>query len=266
MRRKSTLNVLLVSLLLAACAQAADEPQGTDWAAQFEDAEVGRIYANMMEAMAPNNGWERARYIQWDWVVNRGETPRPRSHRWDRYEGTYRYEADGQNGKVVAIFNVDNAEAGQAWVDGVLQEGEEAQNLLTRAYRSFINDSYWLLMPYKWADDGVNARYVGAQTDEMGRNWEVVELTFEEVGLTPQNKYHGFVNPETWRMEQWSHWSQAETPEPNFTLGWTDWQQYGPIMLSSGRPNAEGVSGIYMDNLMVSESLPDGAFDPPTGG
>lgn len=264
MRVKTTLQLLVVSLLVSACADTAETSDATDWASQFADAEVGRVYQRMMDTMAPDNGWERARYIQWDWVRARPEAEDiPRSHRWDRYEGTYRFESTGRNGHMIAILNVNDPETGQVWLDGVEQSGEELSNGLTSAYRSFINDSYWLLMPYKWADPGVTASYLGMQTDDQGREWEAVELTFESVGLTPQNKYNVFVNPESGLVERWSHWSNAENPEPNFTLGWTDWQWYGPIQLASQRPNDEGFSSIYMGNVMVSETLPDGVFDPP---
>ena len=70
-----------------------------------------------------------------------------------------------------------------------------------------------------------------------GRWWN---STFDGVGLTPQNKYRGFVNPETGLMEQWYHYRSAEDSVPSTVTGWTEWRQVGPIMLSPLRPNSRG--------------------------
>ncbi len=262
-----TLLVALVSIALPGCSGGGPGGGGTGAAGpSFPDPDVARIHARMMEAMAPDNGWERARYIQFDWVVSGADGQESRrAHRWDRYTGAYRLDAATQDGApMVAVFDVGEPGAGRVWVDGALQPPEAAAPLLERANAIFINDSYWLLMPYKWADPGVNCAYLGPATDEAGREWEVVELTFDSVGLTPRNKYRAFVNPETGRMERWQHWRDADDPEPRFTSDWTDWRTYGPIQLSSLRPDpATGESRIRFENLRVEASVPADALAPP---
>jgi hypothetical protein len=59
-----------------------------------------------------------------------------------------------------------------------------------------VNDAYWLLMPYKMRDDGVVLTCAGPEARE-NRTWDKVLLTFEGVGLTPQDKYWVFVNRKT---------------------------------------------------------------------
>ncbi len=147
-----------------------------------------------MEAMGGRSAWDSARFIAFDWIVDRGETQVRRSHAWDRWEGTYRlaWEQDGE--PRVAIFDVNDVRrdsvvgkvpAGDVWAGGERLEGVAADSALHRAYATFINDSYWLLMPYKWADEGVRAEYLG-EMEEWGETYEVVELTFEDVGLPEQ--------------------------------------------------------------------------------
>ncbi|MEX1256550.1 MAG: hypothetical protein WEG36_02920 [Gemmatimonadota bacterium] len=232
---------------------------GPDYSAAFSDPDVARIYTRMMSEMAPDNGWEEARYLEFDWAI--GQTVR--HHRWDRWEGQVRYEVQTQGQNLVALFNSNDVAAGRVWLDGVEQTGQEAQDRLTSAYRAHINDSYWLIMPYKWADPGVQIRYMGEQSDEAGRNWEVVELAFDDgTGLTPQNRYLAFVNPETGLMERWHHFPNAEAdPAPS---DWTDWTQYGPIRLAVNR-RVDGVPRIHFPHLRVETSVPEGAFDPPPG-
>ncbi len=264
-----TSTAIVVSVMLAACG-----PSGSDdvqvameaeappaWS--FDDPEVERLYARMMDVMAPDRGWERARYLEFQWAVARADgSSLVRSHRWDRWEGQARVEdqADGQ--PRVSIFDTSDPTAGQVWVAGEPLVGEAATEALAGAYRAHINDSYWLIMPYKWADPGVVTTYLGEQTDESGRRWEMVELSFgEAVGLTPQNLYHAFINPETGRMERWYHFrDSAADPAPS---DWADWSRYGPIELAENRM-VNGSPRIFFPQLRVETEVPEGAFDPPS--
>jgi hypothetical protein len=48
---------------------------------EFADGDVARIHQRMIRAMAPDQGWERTRYLEFDWGVNRGDGALVRSHR-----------------------------------------------------------------------------------------------------------------------------------------------------------------------------------------
>lgn len=258
--------VVAVSLVLAGCGQAGppDADEATTTRVEFEDPEVTRVWSSMMDAIAPDGAWERARYLEFDWAVLRGPGDTiVRHHRWDRWEGRARFEARTGDGRVVAIFPTDDPEAGRVWRDGTELTGEEAAEVLRGAHRAHINDAYWLIMPYKWTDPGVHTRYLGTQEDDDGRTWEVVELSFDDgTGYTPQNMYRAFVNPETRRMERWHHLSNAEAnPSP---ADWVDWRQVGPIQLSPTRRSG-GEPRIVFPHLRVETEVPEGAFDPPTG-
>lgn len=262
-----TLLIFAVSVLLAGCGDEGTPPPGngegeSTRSHQFDDPEVTRIHTRMIDAMAPDDGWDRTRYLEFDWGVNREGGAVFRSHRWDRYEGLARFEAPSEEGTVVAIFPTDAPEEGDVWVDGEHLEGEAARDRLQSAYRAHVNDSYWLLMPYKWSDPGVSTRYVGTETDDDGREWEVVELTFEqETGLTPQNMYRAFINPETGLMERWHYFSNAEAdPSPT---DWTQWTRVGPISLARDRESG-GEVGIFFSQLDARTDVPEGAFDPPS--
>lgn len=266
----STRITIAVSLgfLLVACGEAVSEDQPSqeglqpqEAAASFDDPEVARIHDRMMSVIAPDGGWERARYLEFEWAVVGGTA---RRHHWDRWEGAARVEAPVDGQRMVAIFNTSNPAGGRVWLDGEELTGEDAEERLQQAYRNHINDAYWLLMPFKWDDPGVSARYLGEEVDGDGREWEVVELAFDDgTGLTPQNRYHAFVNPETGRMELWHYYSTADAdPSPSH---WTDWRRVGPIELAENR-RPEGVDAdprIHFPHLRVETEPPEGAFDPP---
>ncbi len=256
---------------LAACEEAtprsdaAEGPGIADHA--FDDPEVTRIHSRMVEVMAPENGWERTRYLEFDWAVNRpdGGEPLVRAHRWDRWEGMARVEAPTQEGgSYVAIFDTADPEAGQVWVDGEEVTGDEALQRLQGAYRAHINDGYWLLMPYKWTDPGVTVTYQGeVHEEEAGVHWEVVELSFDDVGLTPQNMYRAWVNTETGLMERWEHFSNPEaSPSPS---DWSEWVRVGPLSLALNRRSG-GELRIFFTHVLAAEAVPEGAFAPPGSG
>ncbi len=267
-----TLALVTVSVFMFGCGEGAPPPEGearepaqsvTDPSAGIQDPDVRQVHERMMEAMAPGGGWEEARYITFDWIVRReGGDQLRRSHEWDRWDGKVRVSQPSDDGQVTALFSLDAPENGEVWVDGERQEGEAAGELLAGTHRSFINDSYWFLMPYKWTDPGVTLEYLGEQTDDEGRDWEVVELHFDEVGLTPQNRYRAFVNPETDLMERWHFIRDAES-EPAPT-DWANWQTFGPIRLPTERL-ADGVPRITFENIRVEREIPGSAFQPPSG-
>jgi hypothetical protein len=161
----------------------------------------------------------------------------------------------------VAIFPTDDPTAGRVWVDGAEVTGEDAAPLLQGANRAHINDSYWLVMPFKWTDPGVQARYLGERIHEpSGEPWEVVELSFDAVGLTPQNMYHAWIDPETGRMGRWEHFSNPDAnPSPS---DWTDWTTIGPLTLALNRRSG-GEVRLFFSQLLAAESVPPGAFSPP---
>ena len=223
------------------------------------DTAAARVHSQMLRAMGGESAWKKARYFEFDFVVMRDgrEVSRWRHH-WDRWRGDYRMSGVRARDTIDAWFNINDPKAGRATVNGVEPTAARRDSLLTFAYARHINDSYWLIMPYKWLDQGVTLTYQGAQTDSAGKQWEVVKLTFTEVGLTPQNQYFAFVNPQTWLMERWYHFPREGAQPARFD--WKNWQKFGPIMLATDKPSLDNNSVIRFDNVRVLTSVPKGAF------
>ncbi len=224
------------------------------------DSAVARVHSRMLAAMGGDQGFQQARYFEFDFVVLRnGAEVSRRSHRWDRHRGDYRLRFNARTDTVVAVFNVNDARSGVVRVNGQDISGPREDSLLTGAYARHINDSYWLIMPYKWRDPGVTLSSQGRQTDGQGKEWDVVKLTFAQVGLTPQNEYLAFINPQTGLMERWHHFPSAGAQPAIYD--WNRWQQFGPIMLATEKPSPDGSAVIRFDNVRVETRVPQGAFD-----
>src|SRR5512134_3672527 len=141
MRRALT----VLALMLAA--------SGAAWAQGAAELQAVLVVEGMMDAMGSPAAWDKTRYLRFDWVVERdGKEVANVKHLWDRYEGRYRVEWEARDHKkVVALFNV-NTKEGQVHVDGHAAQGEDLKKFLEQAYGRFINDGYWLLMPWKLKD------------------------------------------------------------------------------------------------------------------
>ena len=108
------------------------------------------------------------------------------------------------------------------------------KNLLSNANSMWINDAYWLVMPFKLKDSGVTLQYVGKDTLLTGDAADRLALTFQNVGDTPDNKYHVWVD-ENNLIQQWAFFRSATDSLPQFITPWTSYHQYGAILLSGDR-------------------------------
>ncbi len=115
-------------------------------------------------------------------------------------------------------------------------------------------DSYWLVMPYKLKDSGVTLTYAGEDSTQAGEAADVLELRFQNVGFTPQNKYQVYVTKDDKLVKQWAYFSEASLDTPNFITPWEDYQKYDGILLSGNR----GQRGL--SNISVSDTVPEDAF------
>ncbi|UCE04117.1 MAG: hypothetical protein JSW67_01310 [Candidatus Latescibacterota bacterium] len=199
-----------------------------------------------MQALGGRQAWDGTRYVSWLFFGRR-------THYWDRWSGDVRIEA----GDALVLMNI-NTRQGRAFTGGVeITAADSLAKMLDRGHAWWVNDSYWVFMPYKLKDSGVRLRYVGEREMQNGRPAQVLELTFAEVGRTPENKYEVCVDVETNLVGEWSFYRNAEDAEPRFTMPWQDWKRVGKIMLA-------GDHGRGSDwQLAVHEDLPRSVFESP---
>jgi hypothetical protein len=112
-------------------------------------------------------------------------------------------------------------------------------------------------MPYKLKDSGVTLGYKGEGTLADGRAADVLQLTFEGVGVTPENKYDVYVSRDRHLVEQWSFYGKASDPEPRFTTPWGKWERHGQVLLSGDRGERQ------LTDIRVFDDLPRPVFESP---
>jgi hypothetical protein len=223
------------------------------------------VVDEMMHAMGGVAAWEKVRILRFDWVVERESgTVAYARHLWDRYDGRYRVEWESREGEaVVALFNV-NTRAGRAFVNGQPARDGDEQKYLDRAYGRFINDSYWLLMPWKLKDPGVKLEYAG-ETQLEGNTCDLVKVSFESVGLTPGDHYWAYINRQTHLMDRWAYFLERYEGAPNLERAtpwnWGQWELVGGIRLARDKLRVGENAKIYFPVLQVLDGVEAQVFE-----
>jgi hypothetical protein len=250
-----------VLILASFCLLAEDSLLAAD-----RDPKADAIGKELIAAMGGQSAWEKARQIRFDFVVvKEGKPIADFAHAWDRYTGDYRVSGTDKTGApYVAYFNV-NTKDGVVLVNGVAAEGDDKAKRLEAAYGRFINDTYWLLAPWKIFDPGVHLAYDGEKPCPSGGTCDVLKLTFDNVGLTPKDMYWLWVardGPDGRRMVQWQY-VLGGASEPPTTVAWKDWQKRGDMMLSLDKPMSGEPFEIRFENVSVSPARDEALFKPP---
>jgi hypothetical protein len=243
--------LLFVMLIASAPMHAAASPAAP--------ASATSLASQVLEALGGRTAWQQTRYLRFDFAVERGGQPvMRRAHTWDKWTGRYRLEGRDREGHAFVVAMNLNTRVGQALVDGQPVTGEALKARLDGAYASWVNDTYWLLMPYKLEDPGV-ALTLDGQAKGDGQTWDKLLLTFDGVGLTPKDKYWAYVNRDTRLVDRWEFVLGGERKPPT-RFDWTGWTRHGAILLAPERRDPVGGTRIHFPVLAVPPSLPDEAF------
>jgi hypothetical protein len=106
------------------------------------DEKAAALAAEVMTAMGGEEAWQATRYLRFDFFGFR-------LHHWDRYTGNHRLEGKTRDGDAYVVLHNVNSREGEAWLNGDKLDGDALAEWLERAYGAWINDTYWLVMPYK---------------------------------------------------------------------------------------------------------------------
>ena len=242
---------LTLILVTAAAGIAAEESKYSSALPGQSDEQAVEIARATLATMGGEEAWNNTRYISWKFMGGR-------LHVWDKWTGNHRMESQNRDGdQIVSLINVNTWE-GRIFKNGAeVTDPDELAALLNSAFRGWNNDTYWMFMPYKLLDPGVTLEYLGERPMADGRPADVLQLTFEDVGDTPNNKYEVFVATDTGLVEQWTHWTRFDDPEPRFTAPWADWQQFGSIMLATDKGRERDWA------IHVYDELPETVFTNP---
>lgn len=227
----------------------------TGGAGAASDPRAVTVAERVMRALGGAERWNALPGLRWTFGSETGDTVRTsRRHAWNKHTGWHRVEGRNRQGEdFVFIHNLNTGE-GRAWVNGHEIAGDSLRTLLQRAKSAWINDTYWLLMPYKLRDPGVTLAMAGDSAAGGGR-WERIALSFDGVGQTPGDRYWIYVNRANHRVERWDMVLQGSEPPPR-TYSWEGWERHGGLWFPTA--HRQGKTNVFTRDLeAVREFRPD---------
>jgi len=244
--------LLLLALLLTAAfspdalaQRKSANPAAPGFDAAGSDAKAIELADVVMKAQGGRKAWDNTHYIAWTFFGNRRLI-------WDKWSGNVRI--DNLRNDQTVILNI-NTDQGRVFRNGKEEtQPDSVDKYVKQAKGAWINDSYWLVMPFKLKDSGVTLKYVGEEPTQDGKPAEVLQLTFKGVGVTPDNKYKVWVDKGSGLVTQWAHFTKYTDDAPRFTLPWTDYRKHGEILLSGKRGERE------LTDIRVFTGLPGEVF------
>jgi hypothetical protein len=246
MKSKDVLLPIVIMIALHACVKKDTESLGSSGKKAAEGFDLAHsdpagieLADSILLAMGGLENWEKTRYISWNFFGNRDLV-------WDKRLG--RVRIDSHKDTITYLVNLNTMEGRVRIKDQEITEADSLKKMLTKAKSIWINDSYWLVMPFKLKEPGVRIKYMGEEILSNGMQCNVLELTFNNVGDTPLNKYRLFVDMSDNLIKQWAYYNQATQDSSNFIRPWDNYKQYGSILLSADRSDGAGPRSVKVDD------------------
>jgi hypothetical protein len=190
----------------------------------------GKPLAQEVWRASGGENWGNVQTIDFTFaVVKNGKTVASAAHHWNVPAQTDEVKWKGKD------VTVNLADPGT---------GDDAK----AAYARWVNDSYWLLAPLKLKDKGVTVEADGTK-EINGAKREVLKLSFAQVGLTPNDQYRLYIDPESKLV---TYWDYIPKGDKGMSGTWKDYRKTGGLTLSTNHKMHNGVQ-IRFENLKVTD-------------
>jgi hypothetical protein len=209
--------------------------------AQSNTEKATTIAKEVEVAMGGLENYKNTHFIQWDFGK--------RTLYWDKWTGNVRIESPDKN--LVILVNINTLTGKVFENDTLITDEAETKKLLNQGKNMWINDSYWLVMPWKLQDPGVTLTYLKTDALPNEKIADVLQLTFNNVGVTPENKYLVYVDQQDHLIKQWAFYKNFNDTEPKFIRPWDNYQKAGNILLSFNRSEFGPTKVIVKDAFDV---------------
>ena len=117
--------------------------EGFDW--EGSDPAAIELADSIMKAMGGRKNWDKTRFISWDFFDARHLV-------WDKMTGRIRIESFSDGRTYLININTDTGRVMRR--NGEIIEPDTVKKYVGFGKSIWINDAYWLVMPFKLKDTG----------------------------------------------------------------------------------------------------------------
>jgi hypothetical protein len=182
-------------------------------------------------------------------------------HRWDlrhsRDRVTWKDRKGVERDAVVDL----KTRAAKGTLDKKPPSEADAKELGEKTYARWVNDSYWLMLPLKLLDPGVH-RALEEKREHAGKQYDILKLSFDHVGLTPGDQYWLFIDPDTNEIARWTMQLEGEKGPPEGN-SFADYRAVGPLRLALDHVTDDGAERIALENVEALEAVNAEDFSIP---
>lgn len=222
-------------------------PAAPDFNAADSDERAIAIADSVVWAHGGRRAFDQNRYFSWNFLGMRDLL-------WDKEEERVRIEFPDR--EAIYLLDIEDMSGRVQLAGEEVTHPDSLNKYLEQARDMWINDSYWLIHQFKLKDSGVTLKYGGevAEDPEAKRPSYVLDQTFADVGKTPNNRYRIFVDQETFHINTWQYFRNAEDEEASIVTSWSEYEEYEGGLLLSGDRSGRFQLGSIATPTTVEES------------
>jgi hypothetical protein len=240
----ANLFVLVFGVMLTNCSLASKKNNGNT-SINAGDAEALALALRVEDAVGGKENWDKVPIISFNFFGSR-------LWYWDKLHNRYRVESEKKKYRIAGTL--DGKET-LLWLHGnQVTSPDSITKYKALAYDDWINDTYWLILPFKLTDPNVHLTYLGVCQADSLSSATCLEITFNDVGVTPDNKYKIYIDNMSDLIIRWDYYENKNDTIPSLSSDWSDYKSYGSIKLAGGRGD-RSLTGIN-----VFDTLPEKIF------
>lgn len=220
--------IIIFILTLQACKQKTENPAKEEESVQTE--------LTSAESIALRHGidnWENVKELRFTFNVARGESGYNRSYIWETQTDDVTYISEGDTLQYNRNASLDS--------------------LSLQADMRFVNDSFWLLAPYKliWDEETLISDAERALAPISGDSLNKVTLVYSAIagGYTPGDAYDFFFTDD-FLIKEWTY-RRENSEQPSLSTQWSEIKDLGGLELATSHTDSIGSFKLFFTNLSV---------------
>ena len=116
-----------------------------------------------------------------------------------------------------------------------------------KLFGRWTNDSYWLIAPLKIKDPGVMLSTTADEKIE-GKDYHVLHLKFQDVGMTPGDQYNMYIDPKTMLV---SYWDYIPSASKKTRWSWEGYKDFNGLKIATEHKFAGSDRKLEMTDVAV---------------